>query len=329
VSGHHGGSDGWIVKMDTIGNIQWQKALGGILTDWFESIQQTTDGGYIAAGTSTSNDGDVPGNNGATDYWIVKLNSAGDTLWTKTYGGSGEDRSYDMIQTADGGYILAGVTNSNDGDVSGNNGMLDYWIVKLDTMGDIQWQKTLGGTSNDYAYSIRQAIDGEYIVVGILEYSDGDKDFWLVKLNSLGDTVWTKTLGGTSWDVPKSIQQTTDGGYIVAGGTDSNDGDVTGNNGGNDYWIVKLSAPTAIKEFLQTENFSVYPNPFTTSTKIQSTHPISSYRIYSISGRLVRQEENGSGNTITIDRGSLPSGMYFVEVLSEDGILGRQKVIIQ
>ena len=240
--------DSWIVKLDAIGNITWQKSLGGSYDDRASSIQQTTDGGYIVAGYSSSNDGDVTGNNGNKDYWIVKLDATGNITWQKSLGGSGGDDASSIQQTTDGGYIVSGYSESIDGDVTGNNGNVDYWIVKLDATGNITWQKSLGGSYDDVAYSIQQTTDGGYIVAGLSASDDGDVtgnnggvDSWIVKLDATGNITWQKSLGGSEWDRATSIQQTTDGGYIVAGFSESIDGDVTGNNGNKDYWIVKLS----------------------------------------------------------------------------------------
>jgi uncharacterized repeat protein (TIGR01451 family) len=248
VSGNHGGEDFWVVKLDMTGNIQWQKCLGGTGYDRAHSIQQTTDGGYIVAGHTNSNNGDVSGNNGYYDMWVVKLDYQGNILWQKCLGGTGYDRAHSIQQTTDGGYIVAGYTYSNNGDVSGNHGDSDMWVVKLDPQGNIQWQKCLGGTNWEEVWSVRQTTDGGYIVAGSTCSNDGDvsgnnggSDMWEVKLDHQGNIQWQKCLGGTSDDYAYSIQQTTDGGYIVAGYTRSNDGDVSGYNGGySDMWVVKL-----------------------------------------------------------------------------------------
>ena len=260
-------TDYWIVKMDPSGNIEWQKCLGGSFDEGASSMQQTSDGGYVIAGGSISNDGDVSGNHfnydyyyGDTifteDYWIVKLNSNGDLEWQKSLGGAGYDEASSIQQTTDGGFIVAGISNSNDGDVSGNHGLGDYWIVKLSPAGNIVWQKSLGGTGDDWALSIKQTAGGGYIVAGSSSSNDGDvtghhgggnySDDWIVKLDSLGNLVWQKSLGGSNIEDARSIQPTIDGGYIVAGYSNSTDGDVTGNHPHTygspsfDYWIVKL-----------------------------------------------------------------------------------------
>jgi hypothetical protein len=249
VSGNNGYYDAWVVKLNSSGDILWQKCLGGTYDDYARSIQQTSDTGFILAGYTFSNDGDVSGNHGFSDAWVVKLNSSGDIIWQKCFGGTNEDYAYSIQQTSDSGFIVAGYTFSNDGDVSGYHGYFDYWVVKLNSSGDIEWQKCLGGTYYDYAYSIQQTSDGGFIVAGETRSNDGDvsgnhgkSDDWVVKLNSSGDIEWQKCLGGTYYDYARSIQQISDGGFIVAGETGSNDGDVSGNNGYYDAWVVKLNS---------------------------------------------------------------------------------------
>ncbi len=254
VTGNHGGLDYWIVKLNSIGVLQWQKTLGGSGDDRATSIQQTIDGGYILAGNTDSNDGDVTGNHGTGDFWVVKLNGSGAIQWQKCLGGSFEEQAYSIQQTTDGGYIVSGLTGSNDGDVIGNHGSSDYWVVKLSNVGAIQWQKCLGGSGGDNDARIHQTTDGGYIVAGTTTSSDGDitgfnglVDYWITKLDSLGVLQWQKTLGGSYLEWNYSIQQTTDGGYIVSGRSDSNDGDVTGNHGLTDIWVVKLDGVGNIK----------------------------------------------------------------------------------
>ena len=250
LTGNHGGFDYFVLKLTSTGNIEWQKSFGGSDTDDVYAIQQTTDGGYIVAGYSYSNDGDVTGNHGGLgDAWIVKLNSTGNIEWQKCLGGSSGDAAYAIQQTNDGGYIVAGESGSTDGDLSGVHGGSGYWVVKLNSTGNIEWQKSLGGSKGGTANSIKQTADGGYIVAGWSYSNDGDvtgnhglADCWIVKLNSTGNLEWQKSLGGSSEDRAHAIYQTTDGGYIFAGLSWSNDGDVTGNHGDLDCWIVKLNS---------------------------------------------------------------------------------------
>ena len=254
VSGNHGSADYWVVKINDTGAIQWQKSLGGISSDQAYSIQQTSDGGYIVAGSTFSNDGNVTGFHGSVDYWIVKLNSSGVILWEKCLGGTGGEDAYSIQQTSDGGYIIAGQSNSNDGNVSGNHGGIDYWVVKLNDTGSIQWEKSLGGSGDDIAHVIRQTSDGGYIVAGVSNSTNGEVtgnhglgDCWVVKLNDTGAVQWQKSFGGSNEDEGWSVQQTSDGGYIVGSRSKSNNGDVSGNHGGYDYWVVKINDTGAIQ----------------------------------------------------------------------------------
>lgn len=230
-----GDRDYWITKLTPSGEISWEKTFGGTKDDLGYSIRQTADGGYIVAGASASDDGDVTGNHGDLDYWIVKLSPAADIVWEKSYGGSNRDQPYCIQQLADGGYILAGGSASNNGDVTGNRGDSDYWIVKLSPGGEISWQKSFGGKGVDEANDIRQTRDGGYIVAGgsasdngDVTGNHGDSDYWIVKLSTDGNMRWEKSLGGSRYDSGQSILEASDGGYIVAGVSHSDDGDITG-----------------------------------------------------------------------------------------------------
>ena len=252
-----GANDFWVVKLDSSNKIEWEKNYGGNNVDKATSIQQTSDDGYIIAGTTTSSaNGDVTGaSNGSFDWWIVKLDSSGTIEWQKNYGGSDYDVAHSVRQTSDGGYIVAGETSSSaSGDVSGvNKGNRDFWIIKLNGSGAIEWEKNYGGNFYEIAYSIQQTSDGGYIVGGatsssangdITGVNNGSFDCWIVKLNSTGVIEWEKNYGGDDGEDCWSIRQTTDGGYVAAGYTGSSaTGDVTGvSNGGNDYWLVKLNS---------------------------------------------------------------------------------------
>lgn len=252
-----GDSDYWVVKLDTNGNIGWQNAIGGNGSDNLNCIQQTSDGGYILGGSSTSGiSGDkTEANMGLyEDYWVVKLDSNGNIHWQNTIGGSAGDYLTSVQQTADGGYILGGYSNSG---ISGDktellSGSYDFWVIKLKSNGAIKWQNTIGGLGLDYLYSIQQTADGGYILGGYsdsnisidkTEASVGGFDCWVIKLNDDGEIQWQNTIGGTYDDGIFSIQQTTDGGYVFGGFSYSGiSGDKTEDIIGNaDYWVVKLN----------------------------------------------------------------------------------------
>jgi len=276
VSGNHASYDYWVVKLNSTGEMEWQKCLGGNRTDWAHSIIQTADGGYAVAGeTYSNNTGDVSGFHGHVDYWVVKLNSTGEMEWQKCLGGSDVDYAHSIIQTADGGYAVAGTTRSdNTGDVSGYHGDNDFWVVRLDSIGEMEWQKCLGGSDWESAESIIQTTDGGYTITGWTDSNDGNvsgnhgpSDFWAVRLDSTGEMEWQKCLGGSERDLAKSIIQTTDDGYVLAGITHSNDGDVSGNHGSDDYWVIRLKSPTALFSAIPTDG----PAPLTVNFTDHST----------------------------------------------------------
>lgn len=267
VTQNHGYSDLWIIKIDNEGTIEWEKSLGGSNYDCYSNgqiriyagIELTHDGGYIIATNTTSNDGDVSGNHGESDYWIVKVNSVGDIQWQKCYGGTYSEYAMDIEKTSDGGYIVVGTTNSNNGDVSGNHnndGSTDIWVIKINDTGELQWQKCLGGSFSESASSVRHTPEGGYIIAGHTRSIDGDvshnygeNDCWVIKLNGTGNIEWEKTLGGSEWEElhGNSIEITSDNGYILAGTSESSNGNLTNNNGGQDYMVTKLSVSGEIE----------------------------------------------------------------------------------
>ncbi|OYU83949.1 MAG: hypothetical protein CFE24_08790 [Flavobacterium sp. BFFFF2] len=248
VTGNHGSQDAWVVKLTGAGNLTWQKTFGGTSYDSFNGIQLTSDGGYVVSGSTTSFDGDVIGNHGGGDAWVAKLSTTGTLVWQNCLGGSNQDGASSIKTTPDGGYILACLTQSTDGDVIGNHGFYDFWVVKLSTTGNLQWQACFGGTHLDIPNSIQTTPDGGYVVAGNSWSTDGDvtgnhgRDAWIVKLSATGVLQWEKAIGGTGNESAQNIQLTNEGSYIVAGQTNSTDGDVSGNHGETDFWAVKLSS---------------------------------------------------------------------------------------
>jgi arginine repressor len=212
------------VKLDSSGNVVWTKTIGGSYNDVANSIIQSSDGGYVVAGWTSSFGA------GSIDIYVVKLDSSGNVVWTKTIGGSSDDFAHSIIQSSDGGYVVAGVTYSFGAG-------WDIYVVKLDSSGNVQWTKTIGGSYYDWAHSIIQSSDGGYVVAGETEsFGAGVTDIYVVKLDSAGNVVWTKTIGGSSEDRAISIIQSSDGGYVVAGWTSSfGAGDV-------DIYVVKLDS---------------------------------------------------------------------------------------
>ncbi|MBA3647533.1 MAG: T9SS type A sorting domain-containing protein [Chitinophagales bacterium] len=253
VSGYHGGDDAWVIRTTKRGKLIWQKALGGSDYDEITSIKPLATGGYIACGYSISNDGDIHENHGSWDAWLCKLDFEGNIIWSKTYGGSSIDIAYGIVNTNDGGYTFAGSTSSVDGDVTGNNGEDDIWIVKVDSSGNIQWQRCYGGTFSEVGYSIQTAFSNGYIISGVTASLDGDvldhhntsnnyTDEWVLRIDSSGKLLWENALGGANEDVAYDAEPTLDGGFIVAGFSNSIGGDIGNNKGEKDAWITKLDS---------------------------------------------------------------------------------------
>jgi len=243
-------------------SIQWENTIGGSDNDWFRSMQQCSDGGYILGGASRSNISGDKGEDsqGSADFWVVKLDSFGVIEWENTIGGMFSDDPASIQQCSDGGYILCGnSTSSISGDKTENNiGNNSCWVVKLDALGNIEWQNTIGGDEYDMESSIWQCDDGGYIL-GISSDSpiSGDKtqnskglfDYWVLKLDTFGTIQWQNTIGGSGNDLVEYVQQTSDGGYVIGGRSDSPiSGDKTEDSiGGYDYWVVKLDTAGAIQ----------------------------------------------------------------------------------
>ncbi len=246
-SGNHGGKDFWVVKLNGEGVLIWQVCLGGDHWDEAASIQQTLDGGYIVAGRTASDNDQVTGFHGGMDVWVVKLDASGVLQWQKAYGGSLADEANSIRQLSDGGYIVSGFTYSNDGDVTDNHGSYDYWILKLDATGTLEWQKTFGGSESDEGEQILPTVDGGFVVTGNTSSGDGDVseapgngDMWVLKLDNAGELLWERAFGGTDNDYGRSIVITDDGHYVMAGYSGSADGDVPGNQGDFDYWVIDM-----------------------------------------------------------------------------------------
>lgn len=236
----------------------WDKRYGGTYDDVLTTFKQTNDDGYILSGYSYSgNDGDKTEPSwGQSDYWVIKIDSLGGKQWDKRFGGTANEWLTSQEQTSDGGYILGGYSNS---DSSGDKtqpswfNSIDYWIVKIDSLGNKQWDKRFGGKSYEQLYTVQQTTDGGFILGGISKSAgNGDKvqgtrgrtDYWVVKTDSLGVKQWDRRFGGTSFEYLYALQQTADGGYLLGGESASEiGGDKTQSSfGGWDYWLVKIDA---------------------------------------------------------------------------------------
>lgn len=206
------GTDILVMKLDSYGNLEWEKTFGGKNNDRAYSVQQTLDGGYIIAGEIELSFSPLKGG----DIVLIKLDSKGNLLWQKTFGGNDFDEAKSVKCTKDGGYILAGWTSSY------GNGDSDYYVIKVDKDGKVLWQKIYGGNSDDEAFDICESVDGGYVIVG-RTFSSGTKSWevYVIKIDNNGNVLWEKLYGGDGDDYGESIYPTKEGGYIIAGRSDS------------------------------------------------------------------------------------------------------------
>ncbi|MBI3147992.1 MAG: IPTL-CTERM sorting domain-containing protein [Betaproteobacteria bacterium] len=219
-----GSSEAWVVKLDAGGNLLWNRVIGNADADDFWGLAATSDGGVIAAGSTR------PGG-GTYDGWLVKLSSAGAVTWQRRYTGAGGDAFSQVRQTADGGYVAVGYTDSF-------GAAYDLWVVKTDPSGAITWQRNYGGAGDDFAYDVRQTSDGGYIVAGTTDsFGYGANDGWVLKLDASGNVTWQRSYGDAApanADGFYGVRQTSEGGYIVSGWTN------IGSTGSDDAWLMKL-----------------------------------------------------------------------------------------
>ncbi|KAA9325699.1 T9SS type A sorting domain-containing protein [Adhaeribacter soli] len=247
--------DVWVVKLNSNGVKLWDKTFGTPNVDAISTVAATSDGGCILGATSS---GGIVGDKshaskGGSDFWIIKLDAAGNKMWDKTYGGPEEESLREIHQTADGGYIVGGTSDLSGGDRSAGFGIKDNWVLKLDAAGNKMWEKSFGGNNDDYFASIKPTADGGYIMASISgsplsgnksQPGRGSTDFWVIKMDNLGNKVWDKVFGGNLKDWPSDVIQARDGGFVVVGYSLSGVGNEKSqpNKGFEDYWIVKLDA---------------------------------------------------------------------------------------
>lgn len=240
-------------------NIEVQKVvtLGGSKNESAQSIVATPDGGYAVLGFTQSMDGDVLSKtDNSYDFWLLKFDADGEQEWQKVYGGIDDDRGQDVITTTDGGYAITGSSKSSDGDVSENAGLNDFWVVKINDLGIIEWETSLGHSGTDKCFSILQTQDNGFLLSGVLDVtaSEGEGnisssnqrhaggDYWVLKLGSMGTLEWSQYYGGTFTDTAYAATETQTGDFLIVGSSDSEDVDISNNKGSYDFWVLKLSS---------------------------------------------------------------------------------------
>jgi predicted secreted protein len=307
-----GSRDIWLIKTNALGSPIWNRTIGGYGSDGAWSVSETSDRGFILAGWTFSYG---PGYVGSA--WLVKTDSLGYVEWNSVFGGTGADRGYSARQTADGGYIMTGYTESFGA------GLYDLYLVKTDSEGTEEWSKTFGGTGRDYGNAVVQTTDGGYLAAGYtLSYGAGGDDVYLVRTDADGNLQWQTTYGGTASDVAYALVNTSDHGYVVAGHT------LSYGSGLHDAWVIRLASegPSAVEFPTVTPArlaLDIRPNPCTGAATIGYAVPgASNARLYihDTSGRLVRTVEEACSRagrgTIVWDGlgqggGRVPPGVYF------------------
>lgn len=332
-----GGGDAWIVRLDSNGNIIWQKTIGSyqpVGADNFKKICRTSDNYYIMCGMASAGDGDIPKFQGLGDVWVLKIDDSGNIIWNKTYGGSGAEVGQVVTPTKDGGCIVGAYSTSKDGDVSSNNGQEDIWVFKLTQQGSLEWQKNYGGTLKDWPASIIETLNGGYMVLGYTYSKDGDvkghygptdrSDILLLKLDSIGDIEHSNYFGGTEGESAGAIIQGIDSTYTFCGTTHSINHDITIPYGFGDAWFVNVGKkPTSIfSQKVAADAFKVYPTVSKDYIYIESKNSNEEIiiKMSNISGQNIRINPMVNNNTHQINIQNLPAGSYFLRLTTIDNV---------
>lgn len=336
-----GNMDYWIVKLDKLGVIEWQKTYGGRYADLLRSMEQTADNGYILAGYSNSPvSGEKADNNkGVGDYWIIKINDQGEIQWQNTYGADGDDQPYVIHQTADGGYILGGNSNSKNplttqGGIVSNG--TDFWILKLDQEGGVVWSKTYDFGKVDILTSLVENIDNTYLIGGYAKSEakqsligdtakkagtgrdkEGINDYIALKIDDKGEELWKKTVGSAGEDILRKLIETRDGGYLMAGTSNSGSSkDKKSTIGGNDFWVVKLKDKAKVEKVKA--SIEAIPNPAVTYTNVIIGYDFKEGTAYvvDILGRILQQFSIDS-RTVPVDLSHYAEGIYIIKIQTD------------
>ncbi len=329
VSENYGGRDFWVVKLKAgNGNVMWEENYGGSNTEEPTAIQQTSDGGFIIAGHSMSNDKDVSGNHGNWDYWIVKLDANRNIAWETHLGGSRPDLATDVLETSGGNYVIGGITQSKDKDVSESFLGEDYWVTKLNgNDGSLIWDQTFGTDAIEQCTAITPTNDNGYALVG------GESQFWSVIIDKSGQKRWDSRYGGSKYENPSSIQQTNDGGYIMAGNAESSSGDVGGNYGKSDIWVVKAKpkggATSRGQKFRNKEALKCFPKPAKNQFIIQlsTNNDPQSYQLQTLTGRTLQSGKLQGKGQQTVDVSDLSAGVYLLQVKTKEAVRTKKVVV--
>ena len=336
-----GNMDYWVVKLSKDGSIEWQKTYGGQYADLLRSMEQTTDNGYILVGYSNSPiSGDKAENTkGAGDYWIVKIDDIGEIQWQNTYGADGDDQPYVIHQAFDGGYIVGGNSDSKNA-LSTQGGIVsngtDFWLLKLDKEGSVDWSKTFDFGKVDILTSLVENADHTYLIggyaktetsrsamttiakaAGVSTDKDGVNDYIALKVDEKGEELWNKTVGSSGEDILRKIIETRDGGYLMAGTSNSNSSkDKNSNIGSNDFWIVKLKDKAKVEKVKS--SIEVIPNPVRDFTNVIIGYDFKegTATVVDMTGRIL-QEFSISSRTVPVNLSRYSEGIYIINIKTD------------
>ncbi|UTN03389.1 T9SS type A sorting domain-containing protein [Flavobacterium bizetiae] len=337
-----GNMDYWIVKLDKQGDIEWQRTYGGQYADVLRSMEQTTDNGYILAGYSNSPiSGDkTVSNKGIGDFWIIKITDTGEIQWQNTYGAEGDDQPYVIHQTSDEGYIVGGNSNSKNalttmGGIVSNG--TDYWVLKLARDGEVLWSKTYDFGKVDILTSLVENKDQTYLIGGyaqsenkrpregivgkamnmVNKEKDGINDYIALKIDEKGEEIWKKTVGSAGEDILRKLVETRDGGYLMAGTSNSSASkDKNGSIGGNDFWVVKLKDKEKVEKVKS--SIEAIPNPVTTFTNVIIGYDFKegTATLVDMTGRIL-QEFGITSRTVPVNLSTYSEGIYIIKIKTD------------
>ncbi len=335
----HGQFDGWVTRVDSVGNVIWSKRYGGNLTDALYSITRTADGNYVCVGQSNSTDSSFSVNHGANDYWIIKIDTVGNLLWQKIYGGSSSDDVYKVIDAGNNNIMISGSTSSFNGDVIGNHstaGGSDVWMLKLDSVGNVIWKNCFGGSSLEFNRTMMKTSDDMIVVTATSTSMDGDlvgvvgySGTWIFKIDSSGTMIWSRRCGSNGGEYPPtSIASYNSKTFYVLNHPLHSGGNVSTFYGGfNDIWLASItdtSNALGVQSVYESDFARIYPNPATSSIMISSNSQIGNLiELYNSQGILLTSKLSNE-QTELIDLSHYPEGIYFVKVSNDSQLLTRK-----
>ncbi|MBU0765288.1 MAG: T9SS type A sorting domain-containing protein [Bacteroidetes bacterium] len=333
VSFNNGDGDIWLIKIDTDGQLLWEKTYGGSLGDLALYLIELPDSGILITGYSYSSDGDIEFNYGYHDAVVIRTDNVGNMLWQKTYGGSGQDKLESVVLCDDNGFLIAGRTNSDDHDVTGHIGEDDIWILKLDSGGNLEWQKTFGGSDNEYLGQIIKSEDNKYIVIAT-SYSDdydlssnaGEGDIWIFEIDTSGNKGWSFSAGGSGFDYALKGCPLYEGKLIIIARSNSIDGDFTLNYGFDDIWLLILEMTNSDRSIESHQKSCIYPNPtggeFTVFIE-NSDNQMKLLALYDALGGLIWKKISDDSE-VKQNISKLPEGIYYLNIIGTGYSLSKK-----